>query len=248
MFLERRIYRNPRVRLAAVSQIVANKLLNHFQRADVAVIPNGVDTARFFPAARLARSSRARNSFGFEDTDFVLLLIGNDWKNKGLDQLLMAMVLLRGLPFRLLVVGNDDPRPYYSLIRESGLGDRVGFQPTSPDVLSFYAAADAYVGPSREDAFGLPVLEAMACGLPVIASARAGVSEMIEDGRNGLILRQPENPEELATLLRRLFQDRALQQDLGEAAALTAKEFSWEANTAKTLDFLNETARIHSKC
>lgn len=53
MFLERRNYRNPRVRLAAVSQLVANKLLNHFQRADVAVIPNGVDAARLFPAARL---------------------------------------------------------------------------------------------------------------------------------------------------------------------------------------------------
>lgn len=244
MVLERRIYRNPRVRLAAVSQLVANKLLNHFQRADVAVIPNGVDTARFFPTARLDRRSEARKSLGLNDTHFILLLIGNDWKNEGLDQLLRAMTLLRELPFHLLVVGNDDPRLYHSVLRESCLQDRVCFQPTRPDVLFFYAASDAYVGPSREDAFGLPVLEAMACGLPVIASARAGASEVIEDGRTGLILRQPENREKVATLLRRLFRDKALQQELGNTAAQAAKGFSGETNAAKTLDFLNETARV----
>jgi len=248
MLLERRIYRNPRVRIAAVSQLVANKLLIHFQRADVTVIPNGVDTTKFFPGARLVRRYEVRKSFGFDDSNFILLLIGNDWKNKGLDQLLQAMALLTALPFRLLVVGSDDPRLYDSAVRESHLQDRVCFQPTSPDVLSFYAAADAYVGPSREDAFGLPVLEAMACGLPVIASARAGVSEVIEDGKTGLILRQPEDSVELAALLKRLFQDRSLQQQLGEAAAQAVKKLSWEKNAANTFKFLNKTAYMNSNC
>jgi glycosyltransferase involved in cell wall biosynthesis len=246
MFLERRIYRDSRVRLAAVSRMVADQLRTHFDRADVAVIPNAVDTARFNPAARLSRRSSARNSLGHSDAEFVLLLIGNDWKKKGLDQLLRAMQLDQDLPLRLLVVGRDDPSLYNALLRESGTLDRVHFLPPTPDVLSVYASADAYVGPSLEDAFGLPILEAMACALPVIASARAGASEMIEDGRTGLILRQPENPEELATLLRRLFQDKSLQQELGETAAQVAQLFSWETNTAKTLNFLIKTARMRS--
>ncbi len=73
------------------------------------------------------------------------------------------------------------------------LSKHVTFLPPSPDVLKFYAAADAYVGPSLEDAYGLPVLEAMACGLPVLASSHAGVSEIIDDGINGIILRDPRN-------------------------------------------------------
>jgi glycosyltransferase involved in cell wall biosynthesis len=101
MFLEQRIYRNPRVRLVAVSQHLANKLQIHFQRTDVVVITNAVDTEKFFPAVRLARRSAVRKSFGYAETDFVLLLIGNDWKNKGLDQILQAMVLLREIPFHL---------------------------------------------------------------------------------------------------------------------------------------------------
>ena len=104
MALERKIYSNPRVRLAAVSQLVADKLLNHFHRSDVAIIPNGVDTTRFSPGGRLDRRAEARKSLQFDEADFVLLLIGNDWKNKGLDLLLRAMMFLKELPFRLLVV------------------------------------------------------------------------------------------------------------------------------------------------
>ena len=244
MFLEERIYRNPRVRLATVSQLLANKLQDQFQRSDVAVIPNAVDTERFFPAARLARRSEMRRSFGFVETDFALLLIGNDWKNKGLDQILQAMVRLREIPFQLLVVGCDDPRLYREFLSKNCLQDRVHFQPTQSDVLAFYAAADAYVGPSREDSFGMPVVEAMACGLPVIASAHAGASEVIEDGRSGLILRQPEDAEELAALLRRLYEDRSLRRDLGEAAAKTTNGLNWDSNFRKTLNFLEETARM----
>lgn len=243
MALERKIYSNPRVRLAAVSQLVADKLLNHFHRSDVAIIPNGVDTTRFSPGGRLDRRAEARKSLQFDEADFVLLLIGNDWKNKGLDLLLRAMMFLKELPFRLLVVGSDNPQLYGSVLSKNCLQDRVRFEAPRRDVLHFYAAADAYVGPSREDAFGLPVLEAMACGLPVIASARAGVSQGIEDGKTGLILQHPEDSEELVILLKRLFLDKTLQVELGNAASEAAKKLGWETNAAKTLEFLIETAR-----
>jgi len=243
MALEDRIYRCPQVHLAAVSRQVADQLQKHFQRADVPIIPNGVDTSRFCPEKRLARRHLARQSFGFMDAEFVLLLIGNDWKTKGLDALLEAMRLVRDLPFRLLVVGQDDPELYASVLRKLGLQDRVRLFPNSADVLSFYAAADAYVGPSLEDAFGLPILEAMACSLPVIASVRAGASEVIEDGQSGLLLHHPKCADELASLLVRLFHDASLQQNLGRAAVKTATRYNWEANAAKTKSFLRGVVR-----
>ena len=68
---------------------------------------------------------------------------------------------------------------------------RVHFLPPRQDVEFYYAAADAYVGPSLEDTFALPPQEAMACGMPVIVSAENGTSEIITDGKDGLILGIP---------------------------------------------------------
>src|SRR6202035_3933330 len=128
-------------------------------------------------------------------------------------------------------------------VRNHSLSKRVTFLAANADVLKFYAAADAYVGPSLEDAYGLPVLEAMACGLPVLASARAGVSEIIEDGINGIILRDPRNTEELLSALRRLITDPLLCRQLGEHAALTAQNQTWDRNAQRTWEWLNEVAR-----
>lgn len=237
--LERKIYANPRVKLIAVSQLVSTQLRNYFNRSDAVVIPNAVDTVRFTPEFRLSRRSAARQAYGLEESDFVCLLIGNDWKKKGLDTLLAACGRLSNLPLKLLVVGSDDPSVYRPLLTQPNLQGRVRFLPVSEDVLSFYAAADLYVGPSLEDAFGLPIVEAMACGLPVIASVRAGASELVHDGETGLLLRDPKSVEELAALLQRVVDDRNLRNTLGHAAArLVQQNCSWDRNASRTRQFL----------
>lgn len=242
MFLERRIYTNPRIHLAAVSQLVAGQLKSFFQREDVVLIPNAVDTARFDASTRLARRNASRASFGLTDNAFVLLLIGNDWKKKGLDQLLSALELNRDLPLRLLVAGRDEPGLYMETLARRRLTDRVQFLAPSPEVMQFYSAADAYVGPSLEDAYGLPVIESMSCGLPVICSVRSGVSAIIEDGVDGLLLRRPEQPEDLAALLRLLVQDKSLQESLGQAAIRKAAQYTWDHNARMTHEFLLSAA------
>lgn len=249
MLLEGKIYRGERARLIAVSTVVANQLHRFFGRKDVVVIPNATDTSRFNPATRSARQTESRQNFGFADTDFVVLLIGNDWKKKGLDCLLRATALLRDLPLRLLVVGADDSGIYRSDIAELGLENRVRFEQPAPDVLRFYAAADLYAGPSLEDAFNLPVLEAMACGLPVVASASAGVSQYLQDGTNGFVLQDARDAPALSDLLRRLCTDRELRQRMAAAASATTSEWTWDKNTAQLATFLTEScrARLQSK-
>jgi UDP-glucose:(heptosyl)LPS alpha-1,3-glucosyltransferase len=242
MFLERRIYSDSGVRLVAVSSLVAAQLKSHFQREDVTVIPNAVDTFRFTPEARIAKRNTSRQSLLYDENDFVLLLIGNDWKTKGLDTLLKAFALLTDLPLRMLVVGSDEPGFYRPLVDQLALQDRVRFEKPSMDVLSFYAAADLYVGPSLEDSFGLPILEAMACGLPVIASANAGASEMIRDGETGFILRDPQNQLELAPLIRRIQGENPLRLSVGAAAArYVMTNCSWDDNAEKTRQLLEST-------
>ena len=119
---------------------------------------------------------------------------------------------------------------YLPLIDLSGLTHRVHFLPLRKDVEFYYAAADAYVGPSLEDAFAMPPLEAMACGLPVIVSSHAGVSEIVTHETDGLILKDPEDAGALATMIRLLHSDSALRERLGENASRTALQYTWDRN------------------
>jgi glycosyltransferase involved in cell wall biosynthesis len=107
----------------------------------------------------------------------------------------------------------------------------------------YYAAADAYVGPSLVDAFSLPPLEGMACGLPVIVSRHSGVSEIITHGVDGFILKDPQDAEELARLIRFLYENSDLRHHMGENASQTAKQYTWEKHTQK----MHETFLLAAK-
>jgi UDP-glucose:(heptosyl)LPS alpha-1,3-glucosyltransferase len=234
------VYTDPRVALAAVSKRTADLLKSYFRRENVTVIPNGVDTEHFSMAARLARRAAARQRRKFRDEDFVLLLIGNDWRNKGLLTILEALAAVSLLPMQLLVVGNDARESFLTRTAQLGVLDLCHWELSSPDVLDFYSAADVYVSPSREDSFGLPVAEAMACGLPAITSVFAGVSHDIHDGVDGFVLRDPHDAQTLAQLVRRLQAEPDLRRKLGEAAAKTAIAWDWNRNAAAVWELLRK--------
>lgn len=174
--------------------------------------------------------SHARQNVGLADADFGLLMIGNDWKKKGLECLLEALGRLQNPAVKLLVAGQDSIEPYRRSIDHYGVIRQLNFLPVRPDVEFYYAATDVYVCPSLEDAFAYPPFEAMACGLPVIVSAQAGVSELIADGEDGLLLNDPRDSENLARLINNLYDDSALRCSLGENAAQTASQFTWKRN------------------
>jgi len=226
--LENRLYRDPRVGLAAVSRHTAEQLALYFGRRDVSVSPYGVDTEFFHPSALVSLRDAARRRWKFAPHETILLLVGNDWRNKGLPALLEAASLCRDLPLRLLIVGQDNPAPFVSSARQFNLLDRVTFASPSADILSFYAAADVLVSPSLEDSFNLPCLEAMACGLPVILSPNAGISEWIRSGTDAVLLSDPRDSHELAGAIRALLSDPECMRRLGENAVRTAATLTWD--------------------
>ena len=241
MALERRVYPRKHLVLAAVSQKTAQELGRFYGRdGDVSVIYHGVDLERFSPRVRERLRSQARRELRLPEEAFSLLLIGNDWKNKGLPCLLDAVGQLQDPRLWVLVAGRDDRTPFEARVRSCGLAGQVRFLPLRPDVEFYYAAADAYVGPSLEDAFALPPAEAMACGLPVIVSNQAGVCEIITDGVDGLVLKDPRDARELAGLIRRVLQDVGLRQRLGERAVQSARRYTWGRNAAETAAFLEK--------
>jgi UDP-glucose:(heptosyl)LPS alpha-1,3-glucosyltransferase len=238
--LENRVYRRKNVHLAAVSQHAAKQLSQYFGRQDVAIVPNGVDLSRFSPSARLQRRAHARQTLSRTDEVPLLLLVGNDLRNKGLPTLLQALSQCRDLPWHLCVVGSDSSAVYSAEIEQRELRSRITFAGEAADILTYYAAADIYVAPSLEDFFNLPALEAMACGLPVILSSSAGMSDYLKDGVDGLVLRNPQDANELAAALRGLLADPSLCTTLGANASQTAALFSWDRHAAEIYRLLHD--------
>ena len=242
--LERRVYTRKDLPLAVISRKTAEDLARLYGQHDhLAVTYHGVDSERFNPENRVRLRREARRALGLSGETFGVLLIGNDWKNKGLPCLLDAAARLQDPNLSVLVVGRDVPTPYQASLGQCGLKGQVHFLVPRPDVEVYYAAADTYVGPSLEDAFALPPLEAMACGLPVIVSSRAGVGEVITDGVDGLILTEPTDAETLARLIRRLCEEPEWSRCLGENAAKTVKQYTWARNAAEMHALFQETMR-----
>jgi UDP-glucose:(heptosyl)LPS alpha-1,3-glucosyltransferase len=240
--LERRVYTNRQVTLAAVSRRTAALLATRFSRQDVAVVPNGVDTREFSPVKRLALRTAARRRWTLSESECVLLLVGNDWRVKGLPAILQALATLRELPLRLLVAGHDDLSCFQGRAAQLGVADRCLWQNThTADVMELYGAADIYVSPSHEDSFGLPVAESMACGLPVITSICSGVADCVEHGVNGFVLQDPCDLQSLTAIIARLQASVDLRQTIGDAAAQSIRQFDWESNAAAVWRLLKET-------
>jgi UDP-glucose:(heptosyl)LPS alpha-1,3-glucosyltransferase len=229
--LEYRTYSRDDLPLVVVSHKVAADLARYYgHKSNLPLVYHGWDRGRFGSEACSKLRIQARHELQLRTNDFVLLLIGNDLNNKGLRCLLEAAGQLRTPELRILVVGDDTSAPYVNPIQRTGLAGRVQFLPLRRDVEFYYAAADTYVGPSLHDAFAMPPLEAMACGLPVIVSRQAGVSEVITHESDGYILENPQDAAALASMIRNLYNDAELRKRLGENASRTALKYTWDRN------------------
>jgi glycosyltransferase involved in cell wall biosynthesis len=242
IFLERHIYSNRNTRLILIARKTATDLKNFYGRDDaLPVVYIGLDHQIFNSESRLRHRAQVREQLKLGDDRFVLLLVGNDWKKKGLVPLIESLAQLRDLPVVLLVAGKDDSVPYEARIRELSLQGKVAFLPPRADVQWYYAAADVYVGPSLEDTFAQPPAEAMACGLPVITSATNGTAEIMTDGVDGLIIEDPTDVAGLASRIRALYEDPALRQRLAAQASLTADAYTWDRNGEQIRAIFAET-------
>lgn len=242
------VYGRTDVSIAAVSQKIAADMKQFYPGSgQITVIYGGLDVECFSPQRRTLLRAGSRRDLSLRDDDFVLLLIGNDWGNKGLNCLLEGMAKAADRRLRALVVGADNRFVFHSLINQLDLEGRVQFCPPRADVETYYAAADAYIGPSLDDAFAQPPAEAMACGLPVITSRKNGGSEIITHGHDGLVLENPTDSEGLADMITQLVSDPALRSRLGTAAAETARQYTWHRNAAQMRELFENVVRLNSR-
>ena len=197
-------------------------------RGKTSVITPGVSLSS--PPAGSAGKDAARRALGLPVDHFCLLFVGNDYRKKGLGTLLQALARLPDSVV-LAVVGNPAHIPEFRRQAESlGIAARVFFLGALQDVGPAYLAADVLVHPTLEDTFAMVVLEAMAHGLPVVVSSAVycGISGLLGDGINALLIQDPRSVQELGNALLQLSGDESLRQQLGEQARMFAGHYRWE--------------------
>lgn len=164
----------------------------------VVVVPLGVELGEFTFDAEVRQ--RTRDELGLPPSTRVLANVAGRGRQKGLDVLVAALDRLpHDSEWCALLAGNGSTsRRMVARTRQLVLEGRVRLLGRVPDVRALYCAADLLVFPSRYDPWGLVVTEALACGLPVVASSRAGASTVVRRGENGTIVDDPEDPDEVA--------------------------------------------------
>jgi UDP-glucose:(heptosyl)LPS alpha-1,3-glucosyltransferase len=189
------------------------------------IIPNGVDLTRFHPDPQ--RRVKARETLGIAEDDLVVIFVGNEFDRKGLPILVSAMELCPDR-VRLLVVGGSNQMVERARRQAIGLGDRARFLGHQGDRLTeLYLASDLLALPSRQEAWPLVLLEAMACGTPCISSAVSSTTEIVRHQQNGLLV-EPTSTD-VADAVRYLLERPDLREAMGDAAALDARSYGWDS-------------------
>lgn len=215
-------------------------------KARVSVVPCGVDVDKFRPMDTLA----AKRALGLDPQVPVLLFVGRIEPLKGIDVLIRAASQLEGR-FQLLVVGGDykdDSRTsdLKQLAGDLGVSGKIVFVDAvaHDDLPDVYNAADICVVPSYYESFGLVALEAMSCGVPVIASRVGGLKETVQDGRTGYLVPW-RCPEPFAERLDLLLMNESLRRSLGEEAREVALRYRWSEVAAQVEKLYHELVSRH---
>jgi glycosyltransferase involved in cell wall biosynthesis len=198
------------------------------------VVRSGADPTRFAPGGNRA-GIRAR--FGFAEDEFVLLWLGIFMPHRRLEDAIAAVRLTaaRGVKIRLLLAGSDRSYPEYlnslkTLVSEAGLQNVVTFagKVADEEICDFYSACDAFVFPNDQQTWGLVVLEAMACGCPVLVSRGAGVHEVLTHHENAMLF-PPRNPEAMAKEIEALASQPEFRREIAQNGMRLAREtYNWD--------------------
>lgn len=210
-----RFIRNVDAIISVCKKSTEEILENGFSKDILLEVPNGVDTQKFFKAAKKERKN-----------DSNVIYIGRLDKYKGVNYLLNGFkeLLSRTDNVRLTIVGSGpDETHLKNMAKDLGILDYVIFKGRQEDVLSEFYSADIFVLPSLSEGMSNVLLEAMSCGLPVVATLVGGNSDLIKDRYNGILI-PPRDSIRLSGALLELLEDEELRERLGKEARKTVEE------------------------
>lgn len=216
-----------RLRIAtpvAISEEVSRSLARVYGIAKCPLIPNGIPVEKY----RKSDTSRAgwRKAEGFSASDFLITCVARLSEPKDHPTLIRAFadIARHRSHVYLLLVGTGRERPLLEeLARDIGVGEQVRFLGFRTDVAEILSASDVFALISNQEGHPLSLMEAMAAGLPIVATAVGGVPELVENGRTGFLI-APGDQDMLSKTLTQLLTDKSLRERLGTAAREKAKD------------------------
>jgi len=208
-------------KVIALTPEVKSDLQHFYEVPDekIVVIPNGVSLEEFNVARCANMRSQVREELGYGDRDRVVIFVANETERKGLLPLVRAVSSLQDGTIKVLAVGRLNPNSI-------GQMGNVKFVGPASDVARYFAAADMFALPTQYEAWGLVIIEALACGLPVVVSRLAGASVAVEEGVTGELLDEPRDESEIATKLLRILDRSNAGRD---RIASTIEHYSWNS-------------------
>jgi glycosyltransferase involved in cell wall biosynthesis len=230
------------VRIITLSKYTADQLVLHcgVAREQIRVIPAGVDLPE--RVLDLEERQREREQFVGAGNEMVLAVGAIQTRKNTLN----AVRAVASLPanYKLVLAGGNGygSEAVYDFIRSAGLESRVkllGYV-TDDRLRLLYQAASLFLFPSLEEGFGLPVLEAMAHGVPVVASATSSLPEV---GGDAALYVDPRNPKDMAEKIRRSVEDVDLRTGLTERGLARARQFTWRRTAEQTLQVYDEVLK-----
>ncbi|HET7558565.1 MAG TPA: glycosyltransferase [Limnochordia bacterium] len=220
--------------IIAVSQALADQLIERrlCNRLSLSVIPNGIDLAPFAAPA----TGALRQALGLSPETALVGAISRLAAGKGIESLIGIAPSLATHPRNphFVIIGDGPQRAHFeALAARVGADDRVHFLGWRDDVSALLPELDVFVLASESEGLPLSLLEAMASGRAVVASAVGGIPEAIQDGVTGLLI-PPKAPAALAFAVERLLRDPEYALALGRCAKARARDFSLEEMRKKT--------------
>jgi len=226
--------------LVANSALMKNEVIRRFgvPSEKITVIHPGYDSCRFNAGGREDFGAVTRAELGIKDGELLYgLVTSGDFEKRGLKPFLRAFaaVAAKRPEARALVVGKEArPGPYLALAKELGIADRVVFRDPIPEVWRYYHALDVYAHPAKWEEFGMSVLEALACGLPVITGAKVGAAELFAGEQGDFVLDEPSGPALENAML--TLSDPAVRARVGAFGPAVALPCAWDRGAASLHD------------
>ena len=232
---EARLFESPKLKaVICVSQMVAEDARRYFSidSSKLRVIYNAVDPVAFGPQVR-ANRQEMRARLGLNGSHFAFILMGSGYHRKGVPTAIRALARLPDR-VRLIVVGREKLMARYRMLaRHAGVSARVFFAGPQRDPRPFYGAADAFVLPTMYDPLSNAVLEALACGLPVVTSTRCGAGELVVKANAGWLCDSTDDAA-FAERMSRLL-DPAEREAISARAMSAVAHLTPQAMTAQML-------------
>jgi len=195
------------------------------------IIPLGVDHNFFRPVENKENTrKKILSKFFMKDTPFILHISEMNWARKNIIRMLKAFHNAKktGIPHKLIIIGKNDPIIYK---KASTIPDVhvLGFIDQN-DLLSFIQSSDVFLMPSLHEGWGLPMVESMSCGIPIITSNSFSAPEILKDG--GLFV-DPYDVLDITRKILEVIKDNKMRETLGKNALKRSLEFSWEKTAAQ---------------